>query len=138
MKVVFHGDTFRAPLPVKWESLTMPRPISKRSALFLAAAGLCFGGKAPKTFTGVIHDNRCVGPTCATQCPVTKEPKYTLQSGDEAWLLSDQKTPAQYVGRIVNVTGTVGADHRLKVTSVAPATAAKNTGDKIGGATGNR
>jgi hypothetical protein len=95
--------------------------MSKRCALFLMAAGLCFGGKTEKTFTGVIHDNRCVGPNCATQCPITKEPKYTLQSGDEAWLLSDRKTPAQYVGRKVIVTGSVEAGNRLKVTSIVPA-----------------
>jgi Protein of unknown function (DUF5818) len=95
--------------------------MSKRFALILVAAGLCFGGKAQKTFTGVIHDNRCVGPNCATQCPVTKEPKYTLQSGDEAWVLNDQKTPAQYVGRKVIVTGALGAGNTLKVTSIVPA-----------------
>jgi hypothetical protein len=92
----------------------------KSCAWFLMAAGLCFGGTAVKTFTGVIHDNRCVGPNCATQCPVTKDPKYTLQSGDEAWLLSDQKTPAQYVGRKVIVTGMIEADNKLKVTSIVP------------------
>jgi hypothetical protein len=99
--------------------------MSKRCALFLVAAGLCFGGPAVKTFTGVIHDNRCVGPNCATQCPVTKEPKYTLQSGDRAWVLinalGDRKTPAQYVGRKVIVTGAPGADNTLKITSIAPA-----------------
>jgi hypothetical protein len=93
----------------------------KWCALLLLIVGLCFGGNAVKTFTGIIHDNRCVGPNCATQCPVTKEPKYTLQSGDAAWLLSDQKTPAQYVGRKVIVTGSVGADNTLKVTSIAAA-----------------
>ena len=93
----------------------------KRCALFLVAAGLCFGGNAVKTFTGVIHDNRCVGPNCATQCPISKRAKYTLQSGDEAFVLTDQKTPAQYVGRKVVVTGTVEANNKLKVTSIAPA-----------------
>jgi hypothetical protein len=95
----------------------------KRSALLLVAAGLCFAGQAVKTFTGVIHDNRCAGPNCATQCPVTKGPKYTLQSGDEAWVLSDQKTPARFVGRRVIVTGTVEAGNRLRVASIAPAAA---------------
>ena len=78
-------------------------------------------GNTPQTFTGVIHDNRCVGPNCATQCPITKGPKYTLQAGDEAWVLSDQKAPAEFVGRRVIVTGTVGADYKLKVTSITPA-----------------
>lgn len=94
--------------------------MSKQWALILAAVGLCFGGTAVKTFTGVIHDNRCVGPNCATQCPVTKGPKYTLQSVDEAWLLSDQQTPVKYVGRKVVVTGTVEPGNKLKITSITP------------------
>jgi hypothetical protein len=90
------------------------------SASLLVVAGLCFAGQAVKTFTGVIHDNRCAAPNCATQCPVTKGPKYTLQSGDDAWLLSDQKTPARFVGRRVIVTAMVEAGNRLKVASIAP------------------
>lgn len=97
----------------------------KWCALFLFAAGLCFGGQAAKTFTGVIHDNRCVGPNCATQCPITKDPRYTLQSGDEAWLvrgaLSNQKTLDRYVGRKVIVTATVEGDNKLNLKSIAPA-----------------
>jgi hypothetical protein len=89
--------------------------------LLLTAAGLCRGADAPKTFTGVIHDNRCVGANCATQCPVTKGPKYTLQSGNDAWVLSDQKLPARYAGKKVIVTGTVGAGNTLKVTSIIAA-----------------
>lgn len=71
-----------------------------------------------KTFTGVIHDNRCVGPNCARQCPSTKEPVYTLQSGEDAWRLSFAKAPEQYVGRKVIVSGTLGADNKLKVDSI--------------------
>ena len=92
----------------------------KRCALMLAAASVLMAAP-PKTFTGVIHDNRCVGPNCATQCPITKGPKYTLQSGDEAWVLSDQKTPARFTGKKVIVTGTIEADNKLKVISIAPA-----------------
>lgn len=87
----------------------------------LLLACLCLAGTAPKTFVGVIHDNRCVGPACATQCPINKAPTYTLQSGDDAWMLSDQKTPAKYAGKKVIVTGTVGANNRLIVTSIVPA-----------------
>jgi hypothetical protein len=93
-------------------------------AFLAVAVGLSFGAKDSKTFIGVIHDNRCVGPNCATQCPITKGPTFTLQSGQDAWLLTgatgDQKTPAKYVGRKVIVTGTV-AGHTLKVTSISPA-----------------
>ena len=93
----------------------------KRCALLLAIAGLSLAGAVQKTFIGVIHDNRCVGPNCARQCPVTKDPKYTLQSGDEAWVLSDQKTPAKYTGKKVVVTGTLGPRNTLVVSSIAPA-----------------
>jgi len=90
----------------------------KRCVLILAAASVLLAAP-PKTFTGVIHDNRCVGPNCATQCPITKGPKYTLQSGDEAWVLSDQKTPARFTGKRVIVTGTLESDNKLKVISIA-------------------
>ena len=93
----------------------------KRCILLVALAGLCLAGSARKTFTGVIHDNRCVGPNCATQCPINKSPVYTLQSGDDAWLLSDQKTPAKYIGKKVVVTGTPGPDNKLNVASIVPA-----------------
>ena len=93
----------------------------KWGALLLLAAGLCIGDKAPGRFTGIIHDNRCVGPNCATQCPVTRNPVYTLQSGDGAWVLNGQKTPAQFVGKRVVVTATVEADNKLKVLSIVPA-----------------
>jgi hypothetical protein len=93
----------------------------KRCALLLAIAGLCTAGTMQKTFIGVIHDNRCVGPNCARECPVTKVPKYTLQSGDNAWVLSDQKIPAQFTGKKVVVIGTLGPRNTLVVSSIAPA-----------------
>lgn len=74
-----------------------------------------------KTFTGVIHDNRCVGPNCARQCPITKDPVYTLQSGEDAWVLTDTKASARYVGKKVVVTGAVEAGNKLKVVSIVPA-----------------
>jgi hypothetical protein len=93
----------------------------KRCALLFAIAGLSIAGTAQKTFIGVIHDNRCVGPNCARQCPITKDPKYTLQSGDNAWVLSDQKTPARYTGKKVVVSGTLGPRNTLVVSSIVPA-----------------
>jgi hypothetical protein len=76
---------------------------------------------APATFTGVIHDNRCVGPNCARQCPVIKDPKYTLQTEDEALVLSDQKTAARYNGKRVVVTGRITGTNKLQVVSIVPA-----------------
>ena len=92
----------------------------KWCVLLLAAASVCMA-ETPRTFTGVIHDNRCVGPACATQCPVTKGPKYTLQAGDEAWVFSDQKSPARFTGKRVVVIGTIGAGNKLKVVSITAA-----------------
>jgi hypothetical protein len=93
----------------------------KRFALLVAIAGISMAGVVQKTFIGVIHDNRCVGPNCARQCPVTKDPKYTLQSGDEAWVLSDQKIPAKFAGKKVIVIGTLGPHNTLVVSSIVPA-----------------
>jgi hypothetical protein len=84
-------------------------------------AGSLLAGTAAKTFTGVIHENRCVGPDCATKCPVHKGPTYTLQTADEAFVLSDQKSPASFNGKKVVVSGTLGPNNRLKVISIQAA-----------------
>jgi hypothetical protein len=95
----------------------------KRCALFLAIACFSMAGAAQKTFIGVIHDNRCIGPNCARQCPVTKDPRYTLQSGEDAWILTDRKNPGRfsgtrYTGKKVVVIGTRGPGNTLLVSSV--------------------
>jgi hypothetical protein len=91
----------------------------KRFALLLAfsAATLIAG-----TFsgTGVVHDNKCLGPACATQCPVNKEAVYSLQTLDRAWVLSDAKTAARYAGKKVKITGTTQGN-TITITSVTPA-----------------
>lgn len=58
------------------------------------------------SLTGVIHSNQCVGPACATQCPIDKDPVYTLQTEDRAWRLNDAHTAARLVGKKVKITGT--------------------------------
>lgn len=93
----------------------------KWCVISILTAGLALAAPASKTLTGIVHDNRCVGPICATQCPVNKSPVYTLQSGEDAWILSTPNPPAQYVGRKVVVTGAIIAPNKLKVTSIAPA-----------------
>jgi hypothetical protein len=79
-------------------------------------AGICF---AAQTFTGVIHSNQCVGPACATQCPIDKDPVYTLQTEDRAWRLNDLKTAARLVGRRVIITG-AAKGNVLIIRSVTP------------------
>jgi hypothetical protein len=93
----------------------------KRWFLLPLLAGLSMAADAPRTFTGVVHDNRCVGPECATFCPTTKEPVYTLQTADEAWVLSDPKRSAPYVGKKVTVTATPVIGNKLKVISIVAA-----------------
>lgn len=91
----------------------------KRCALLLAIVSLSMAGTVHKTFTGVIYDNRCAAGNRARQCPSTKDPRYTLQSGDNAWVLSDQKTPARFTGKKVIVTGKLGPGNTLVVDSIA-------------------
>ena len=88
-------------------------------AFVWAGAGLYAAEARDRTFTGVIYDNRCSDGVCATQCPVSKTPKYTLQTGSDGWLLTDQKTPVKYLGKKVTVTGHPTGGNRLKVVSIA-------------------
>lgn len=99
----------------------------KRWALFFALAGFCSAADTPRVYQGTIYDNRCSDGLCATQCPVSKTPKYTLQTETDAWLLSDQKTPAKFLGKKVTITATASGNNTLKVRSIAalPATQAR-------------
>ena len=80
---------------------------------------------SPKTFVGTVHgaiDNgEPAKSALATQCPVIKAPKFTLQTESEAWVLTDEQLAAKYAGKKVAVTGTVTDGNRLKVISITPA-----------------
>ncbi len=79
------------------------------SALLLGAA---------QTYTGVVTDTMCganhsmmgVKPDskCVREC-VKAGSKYGLLVGDKVYTLSDQKTPEQFAGAKVKVTGTLDA-----------------------------
>jgi hypothetical protein len=71
-------------------------------------------------YVGIIRDNEGPRPDSATQCPVIKPPKYTLQTETEAWVLTDEQLAAKYAGKKVLVTGTLSNGNRLKVISIAP------------------
>ncbi len=86
----------------------------------LALSAALFAADATRTFTGFVHSNQCVGPACATQCPIDKDPVYTLQTEDRAWVLNDAKIAAAYTGRKVQITGTAEGN-KIAIISVKPA-----------------
>jgi len=106
----------------------------KTRALFVVAVlsmdALCIAAGAPKKYTGVITDDMCSGDhkdmggtdaaKCAVECVKSMHAKYILKSGSKSWLLSDQKTPEQYAGKKVVVTGTANGN-QLQVSSITPA-----------------
>jgi hypothetical protein len=93
----------------------------RQCVLALVLTGLCMAGDMPKTYTGVVHDNKCVGPECATLCAINKNPVYTLQVGNEAFVLSDAKKSAPYTGKTVTVTATPMIGNKLRIISIAAA-----------------
>ncbi len=87
------------------------------------------------TFTGAITDSMCatgdhshmqMGPTdaaCTVACVNAHGALYVLWDGKEAYTLSDQKSPEQFAGKKVTVTGTL--DAKTKTIQVASIAAAK-------------
>jgi hypothetical protein len=95
----------------------------------LLIAGALVAGAATQTFTGVITDSMCgkdhammkVTPDskCVQEC-VKHGSKYVLFDGKNSYVLSDQKTPEQFAGQKVKVTGAVNEKTQiLKVDSIA-------------------
>ena len=97
------------------------------TGLFISA--LVAGAENPQTFTGVITDSMCgknhapmqVTPDskCVQEC-VKAGSKYALFDGTNTYVLSDQKTPEQFAGQKVRITGTLFEKTKiLKVDSIA-------------------
>ena len=96
-------------------------------------AGALLASAASQTFTGVITDTMCgkdhammkVTPDakCVIECVKSdKNTKYALLDGKNVYVLSDQKTPEQFAGKKVTVTGTLFEKTKiLKVDSIAAA-----------------
>jgi hypothetical protein len=103
-------------------------------ALLIAAALAAQPGKG--TFTGAITDSMCatadhshmkMGPTdkeCTIACVEEHGAEYVLWDGQDAYTLSDQKTPEKFAGQKVTVTGTL--DAKTKTIQVASIVAAKS------------
>ena len=91
--------------------------MTKLATLFAAAALLATAADQ-KTFHGVITDTMCgknhaamgVSPDskCVIECVKhDKNTKYALFDGTNVYVLSDQKTPEQFAGQKVKITGTL-------------------------------
>ncbi len=105
--------------------------MTKLASLLLG--GALIAGAATQTFTGYITDTMCgkdhaaMGVTpdekCVRECVKhDKNNKYALLSGPNVYVLSDQKTPEQFAGKKVTVTGTLYEKTKiLKVDSIAAA-----------------
>ncbi len=90
--------------------------------------------QSTQTFTGVITDDMCagvghsqmrMGPTdaeCVTACVAYHDSKYVLEDGKTVYALSDQRTPAAFAARKVQIVGTLDAGTRtIMVESIAAA-----------------
>ena len=95
----------------------------------LASAALMLA--ADQTFTGTITDDMCggdhkdmnMGPDekCVTEC-VRGGAKYALWDGKETYVLSDQKSAANFAAKKVTVKGTLDAQAKtIQVSSIAAA-----------------
>ena len=101
----------------------------KKTVTLLFAGALLAAAADQQTFTGVITDSMCgqdhammkVTPNskCVQEC-VKHGSKYALFDGKTAYVLSDQKTPEQFAGQKVKITGTLYEKTKiLKVDSMA-------------------
>jgi hypothetical protein len=93
--------------------------MKKLITMTVTAGALLLGAANQKqAFTGVISDDMCgtdhahmnvtPDPKCVREC-VKHGSKYVLLNGDKTYKLSDQKSPEQFAGGKVKVTGTLYA-----------------------------
>jgi hypothetical protein len=96
----------------------------------LLLAGAALAGAA--TFTGTITDTMCGAhhgmmpgqpdDACVRMCVKNSSSQYALYDGQTVMRLSDQKMPAKFAGRKVQVTGTYDEKSKtIKVTAIEPA-----------------
>ena len=97
----------------------------------LLAVALLGASPAKQTFTGIVTDDNCpkadhsqmrMGPTdaeCAMACLEAHGAVYGLYHGNNFYTLSDQKTPAKFIGNKVRVIGDLDAKAKtIKVDSI--------------------
>ena len=116
----------------------MRRSVKRYGAALLAVGALSVvmsAAQGKRTFTGKITDDECptsnheamqMGPTdaeCTIACVEAHGAQYLLYDGEHAYGLSDQKTPKQFAGQKVTVTGTL--DSKTSTIAVDSIVAAK-------------
>ena len=98
----------------------------------LLAAGTISWCEQARTFQGRITDTMCgerhgmvkgqPDDACVHACVKGTSSVYGLYDGKTVLRLSDQKTPARFVGQAVKVTGSLNEKtHTIKVASIEPA-----------------
>lgn len=116
------------------DSRVLDRSVPRIVSVTLAAVVLAAAAPVKQTFTGVVTDSMCangdhsgmrMGPTdaeCTKACVSIHGASYVLYDGKQAYSLSDQKTPEQFAGKKVTVTGTLDAKTKtIQVNSIAAA-----------------
>ena len=100
----------------------------KTIAILFAGAGLACAA----AFTGIITDTMCGAKhgmmpgqpddACVRMCVKNSSTRYALYDGQKVMRLSDQKTPARFAGKKVQVTGAYDEKSKtIKVTAIEPA-----------------
>ncbi len=97
----------------------------------LLAVAVLSASPAKQTFRGIITDDNCpkadhsqmrMGPTdaeCAMACLEAHGAVLGLYNGNNFYTLSDQKTPAKFIGNKVRVTGDLDAKTKtIRVDSI--------------------
>ena len=107
--------------------------MKKQIAIAVASAALMLGAPASQTFTGTITDDMCAkadhkdmkmgsDEKCVNECIKGMGGKYVLYDGKDAYVLSDQLTPAKFAAKKVTVTGTLDAKTKtIKVDKIEAA-----------------
>jgi hypothetical protein len=91
----------------------------RRALALLALSVAAFGAEKPHTFVGKVVDNQC-GENCARECPLVKGIRYTFQTDEEAFVITDQKKAAPFAGKEVRIEGKLTNSNRLIIRSITP------------------
>jgi hypothetical protein len=129
MEICMKRDTNRR---VRFDRPGQPQQLPFLIFSLLTVAALY--GADTQTFTGVITDDMCgsaghasmrMGSTdaeCASACIGAHGAAYVLSAGKDVYILSDQRTPEEFAGRKVAVTGTLNAKtNTIQVQSIRAA-----------------